>query len=124
MKNIKRVFILIGLSILATSCYYDKYQDAPVTPTEVSFATDIQPIFNSNCVACHTTGGQTPNLTASNSYSNLIAGGYIVPNDLISSVLYQKISGNIGGIMPPSGALSVANKNLVRDWILQGAQNN
>ncbi|MCF6214380.1 MAG: hypothetical protein L3J45_10200 [Flavobacteriaceae bacterium] len=129
MKNIKRGFILIGLSIIATSCYYDKYQDTPVTPTQVSFATDIQPIFNNNCIMCH--NGVivvSPNLKEGFSYNALMSlpTGSIIPGNSAGSELMDMLNGvSADGLtMPPSGKMAPKNIALFGNWIDQGAINN
>jgi hypothetical protein len=103
-------------------------------PTQsVSFAGQIQPIFNANCTGCHgTNGGLT--LTAGVSYSQLYhvpasssctSLHRVFPNDANNSVLYLKVVGSTcGSRMPQGGSLSQTEINLIRDWINQGASNN
>jgi len=127
MKNIKRVFILIGLSIIATSCYYDKYQDAPVTPTEVSFATDIQPILNNNCVMCH--NGVlvvSPDLREGNSYNSLMSLGVIIQGNAAGSELMKMLNHDPASSspMPPGATIASNSITLFGNWIDQGAKNN
>lgn len=116
--------MLIGLGLALNSCYYNKYPIVDTNPpaVDISFATEIQPIFNNNCVSCHA-GSLAPDLRSGNSYNAITSGGFIVANDLAASKIYQRLTGN-GNIMPPSGALSSVNINLVKNWILQGAKNN
>lgn len=124
MKKILTLLIIIGVSLTLESCYYDKYQpivDDPTAP-DVSFATDIQPIFDSSCVSCHS-GSLNPDLRDGNSYTAITGSGLVVADDLAGSELYQRLLGN-GNIMPPSGALSTVKTNLFKNWILQGAKNN
>jgi mono/diheme cytochrome c family protein len=99
-----------------------KYPDFTVA-VDVSFATDIQPIFDANCVACHPTLS-SPDLTSGNSYAAITNGTYIVPGNLTTSTLYQRLLGNGGALMPTTGALSSSDIDLVMNWILQGAQDN
>ncbi len=103
-------------------------------PTQsVSFAGQIQPIFNANCISCHgTNGGLT--LTASVSYSQLYhvtasssctSLHRVFPIDADNSVLYKKVSGTTcGSRMPLGGSLLQTEINLIRDWINQGANDN
>ena len=102
--------------------------------TTVSFAGEIQPIFNSTCVSCHPPNGSL-NLNAGSSYGNLVgvpSVGYpthvrVVPSDPTNSVLYGKIAntGQFGGRMP-QGPSQLAQPLIdkVRTWILEGARNN
>jgi mono/diheme cytochrome c family protein len=124
MKKIFTLLIIISVSSTLGSCYYDKFQPIIDDPTaeDVSFATDIQPLFDANCIACHA-GSLNPDLREGNSYTAITGTGMVVANDLTNSELYQRLLGN-GNIMPPSGALSATKTNLVKNWILQGAKNN
>jgi hypothetical protein len=109
------------------------------TPKQtVSFADQIQPIFNENCVVCHGSRGQAGlDLRALNSYANLVnrvSTGYapalrVAPGDPDASVLYNKVAdtGVFGQRMPPPGQglpLPSASVQLIRTWILEGAVNN
>lgn len=128
MRNITRILGVTASLILMlslSSCYYDDIIEEVIPPnTDISFANDIQPIFNANCVACHN-GSLKPNLSEGNSYTSITVTNpeHIVPNDADGSVLYQRLIG-IGNLMPPSGSLSNKNISLVKNWINQGAQNN
>ncbi len=129
----KKILILISkatvliLLLSLSSCYYDEEVVIPevvLDPVEdVSFANEIQPIFTEFCAACHP-GVAPPDLTEGNSYAAIINGD-IVPNDLIASLLYQTlITTDSNELMPPGGALSNEDINLVKSWIEQGALDN
>jgi len=105
----------------------------------VSFANDIQPIFNASCAVsgCHVQPAPKAGLVlaAGGSYANLVGvtsqnyspAQRIVSGDPSTSVLYNKISntGQFGGKMPPSGiGLSAQQIELIRLWILEGAADN
>ena len=99
----------------------------------VSFANNIQPIFNAACVNCHGgNGGLFLNQgSAYNNLVNVISQGYsptrrVKPGDPNHSVLYGKVfnTGQYGQQMPPGGGLSSSAKNLIKKWIEQGARNN
>jgi hypothetical protein len=99
----------------------------------ISYAVDIQPIFDGYCVSCHPPQNGL-NLKNGFSYGKLVSvasTGYpgevrVVPGDPDNSVLYAKIanSGLFGAPMPP-GASGLARPlvDKVRTWILQGALN-
>ena len=123
------------LSAGITACS-DEGRD-PTVPagTEVSFAADIQPIFDARCTVCHGVGGNGGlNLLPGASYANLVnvtASGYaakrIAPNDSDNSVLYGKVSdtGIYGGRMPAAGdPLTDEQIANIRTWIQQGAPDN
>ena len=93
----------------------------------IDYDTEIQPIFNTNCISCHSYGSNSINnhqliLT---SYLGLMAGGesgdIIVSGDSTNSILFQKIS---DGSMPPYGSgLNLTNHeiSLIAQWISEGA---
>ncbi|RLD25983.1 MAG: hypothetical protein DRI75_12515 [Bacteroidetes bacterium] len=126
MKKLISIAAVLILILSLTSCYYDEVPEEPIRPPnlDVSFANNIQPIFNTHCISCHN-GTLNPDLREGNSYNFLTITDpdSVVPNDADGSELYQRLIG-VGNIMPPSGALSNNDVSLVRDWINQGALNN
>jgi mono/diheme cytochrome c family protein len=86
--------------------------------TTVSFATDVQPIFNANCVGCHGANGGL-DLSAGNSYGNLV--GVISPNYGTARVV---AGDGLGNVMPPSGSLPNDTLDVVERWIDEGAEDN
>ncbi len=103
---------------------------APVGSAAVSYASEIQPIFNRSCVNCH--GGEDdgePRLEAGlnlTSYDGVLAGsefGSVVEaGDIEGSILFEMVE---AGEMPEEGdPLSPAEIELLRNWIVEGAENN
>ncbi len=100
-------------------------------PDPVSFASEVQPIFNANCVGCHGAGGNAGlDLREGLSRTNLVgmaavgsAGDLVVAGDSAASVLYQRLSG-VGGTMPPTGGLPATDIATVQTWIDEGALDN
>jgi len=133
-RTIKILIGFFGLLILQ-SCYKDVGPIEPQSnfPTEnISFSKNIQPVFNSSCIACHPSSGNL-DLTAENSYNSIVnveASGYngilIVPEDPDNSVLYKKIDGSglFGSNMPPGYNLTENQVEMFRIWIEEGAKNN
>jgi hypothetical protein len=105
-------------------------QPTSVPPTEsvasnVSFANQVLPIFQTYCVECH--GGirirEGLNMT---SYDALMAGSFngavIIPGNANESITIQLI---VAGEMPNRGpAPSTEELQIIIDWINQGAINN
>ena len=115
--------ILVALVIIAavegfSSCDKYSYLPRPVDPNQAwSFQSDIQPIFNANCLACHGSV-QTPNLSDGKSYAALTKGGYVkTPGE--TSRLYVEMTSS--SHTPRS---SDSDKQKVLYWINQGALNN
>ncbi len=95
--------------------------------SQVDYESDIQPIFNSNCIFCHQNGGSaTLNLAT---YSGVMTGGWsgpaIIAGDHQNSLLYQRIIQATGtnGSMPPNDPLSQSQIDLIAQWIDEGAGN-
>jgi hypothetical protein len=115
--------ILVGLVLVAAVLGFsrcEKYQYTPPVIDEadtLSFQTDIQPIFTSNCIACHG-GTVTPDLREGRSYQSLTNGGYVTqPGE--TSVLYTTMTSS-----SHESRSSDADKQKVLIWINQGALNN
>ena len=105
--------------------------------TTVSFVSEVQPIFTTNCAlaGCHVSSGTIApmSLEAGKSYANLVnvlstedASFYRVkPFNSDSSYLYLKITGAAGTRMPLNKqALGQAQISTIKGWIDQGAKNN
>lgn len=133
MKKYKIFFFAAVISILASACVYDFVAPEPVAPiisgggngqSTVSFATDIVPIFEAKCVACHKMGGVKPNpdLTASKAYSDIATAKYINVDAPEESHLYVHIYSNTSAHTQKK--FTAAEAQLVLTWITEGAQNN
>lgn len=116
--------ILIALVLIAavqgfSSCEKYSYTERPVDPnTTWHFQTDIQPIFNSNCITCHG-GTQSPDLRSGKSYLTLTKGGF-VKSPGINSRLYVQITTNAEHLPRTTSA----EKLKILYWINQGALDN
>ncbi|RMF82836.1 MAG: hypothetical protein D6737_00450 [Chloroflexi bacterium] len=97
--------------------------------TTVSFAEDIQPIFQTRCVFCHgpeSIVGSPPNGLQLDTYENVILGSSflpdVIPGDPDNSTLMIMLR---TGTMPALGdPLSEDEINLIAEWIRAGAPNN
>ncbi len=110
----------------------DDLSAQPVT-ADVDFDSQIQPIFDDNCVGCHNaTAGNSGglNLLPGASFSELVfqpsafATGLnrVQPGSLQRSFLFEKINcetPQIGNRMRPTNAMTVGEQALIRDWIIQ-----
>ncbi len=107
-------------------------QQAPTeTPTasspagSVSFSEDINPVLQANCFNCHG-GEKTSRGLSVATYETLMKGSQngavINPGNPDSSKLLQSI---LSGKMPKKGEKLTADEaQLIKQWILEGAQNN
>ena len=95
---------------------------------DVSFAANIQPIFQSRCNVCHgTRTGQAG--YDSTTYLGVMTSGesgpQIIPGDGVNSPLIKLLQATSGIKMPPSGdRLSDADIQIIIDWINAGAKDN
>lgn len=126
MKNrnktvIKHMMLIAVIFSLLASCTYD--QVAPIdAPDDVSFSTDIMPIFDTSCnvVGCHSANTIPPDLTQSQAWDDLIARGLIDTQTPKSSTLWAKI--DTGGSMEQYATNN--DRVLILAWIEQGALDN
>jgi len=113
-------FLTIAIVLLLfSSCQKDKLP-APSFPANISFKTDIAPIFNKKCISCH--GGATqPNLKT-NLYKTLVStnihGTGVDTKTPSNSGIIKTLNGKMNGKMASNEV------NLVLGWITQGAKNN
>ena len=136
----RRALILAILAVAGCSDQGDPIKSGGGEPPDekASFADEIQPIFDENCVSCHS-GGSPPadlSLSEGSSYANLVgvvSSGYapdslVVPERPDASVLYLKMTATegYGQPMPPLPLEPVHpdERALVRQWITEGAQDN
>ena len=127
MKKIIQYLMMLTVSLMATSCYYDEMPPEPVAPIPevVSYSKDIQPLWDQSCTNCHKPGATAPDLTAANSYSALTTSNkYVVPGSAATSKLHKSLLGDGAAIMPTSGKWSDSKIALVDKWINDGALNN
>lgn len=123
------------LLLLTLAGCSDMGSSVTITPGQVSFANQVQPLFNTYCVSCHNPGSAPThgNLDLT-SYATLmdttgpskpIHAPLIIPNQADSSYLYKRITGVIQPQMPLGGPyLSESQISIIEDWINQGAKNN
>ncbi|MDW8354191.1 MAG: PSD1 and planctomycete cytochrome C domain-containing protein [Bryobacterales bacterium] len=96
------------------------------SPPSVDFLRDVQPVLTSRCLVCHS-GDQPQAGLRLHTREEMLRGGVsgpaIVPGNGRASLLVQKISGQKGLRMPPTGPpLPEETIALIRAWIDQGAR--
>jgi ankyrin repeat protein len=109
---------------LIAACLFAEVLTAQ-TPTGIDFGRDIQPIFKEHCIGCHGPSQQMAGLRLDRRRDAMnIAGRRVIfPGESTSSRLYLRLSGNQLGLqMPPTGALSGDQINLIKRWIDGGAE--
>lgn len=128
---------VLALVVLVVGCSDRGTEPAGKGPGDggtVSFAGDLQPIFDADCVGCHGADGNGDlDLRPGLAWENLVgaaSSGYsqtrVVPGKPEESLLYLKLSGSagVGARMPAGGALDSAEIESFRVWISDGALDN
>jgi hypothetical protein len=127
MKKIFQYLMMLTVSLMATSCYYDEMppEAVIVIPETVSYSKDVQPLWDQDCISCHKPNATAPDLTAANSYSALTANNkYVIPGNSSDLRVHKSLVGDGAAIMPTSGKWSDSKIALVDKWITAGALNN
>jgi|SRR5436190_6127278 hypothetical protein len=130
ITSMKRITIYSGLLLILViglaGCYKDIItpdlpKDPNAPPQQVSFSSELKPLFNSSCakVGCHVSGAHHPYLTLDVSFQEIVNGGFVNTALPKESILYKQIYGSMGEHMP-----SQADRQKVYDWIRNGAPNN
>lgn len=118
--------ILIGyLALTKPSQESPAATPPPSAPAEVSFATDVLPIFETRCQRCHGTGQAQAGLHLT-SHADVLAGSsngpVVVPGSANDSSLVDLI---VSGQMPLGGTkLPDSEIQTIIDWINAGAPDN
>jgi mono/diheme cytochrome c family protein len=117
----------------------DAAADQPAAASGPSFAGDIQPIFDANCVTCHQAKGASGglNLESGSAFKSivLVKSGespllYVSPGKPEESYLIHKLEGThikVGGSgerMPLAGSLEQPSVDAIRNWVKAGAPEN
>jgi hypothetical protein len=133
MRHPKIIFIFLVAVLVVQACRKDYTMVPPAVELAagtVSFDTVILPILVNNCAksGCHVSGGQTPDLTAANAYTQLTGLGYVPQDDTSgasakNSILYKMIT-STSKPMPPTSPLSGTQVAQILAWIKQGSLNN
>ena len=86
---------------------------------QIDYETQIQPIFDANCVSCHSNGAAYTGGLELINYDALMAGGYNTDNTNVLSVLEDYIT---TGYMPAWGADPLLEEEieLINQWIYEG----
>ena len=137
----------IGTVVLLPSCKHDLIYDTPkqLLPVDtthhnppppppdtthcdtcaagvISFTYDVQPILVSNCAksGCHDPISHKHGLVIT-SYAQIMAT--TDAGQGLNSNFWQSMTNSGDDLMPPGGPLTAAQLSIIRQWLLQGAQN-
>lgn len=97
-----------------------------VAYAQIDYDLQVQPVFNADCGQCH---GGTSGVTVTSYAATMASVGaqygtlIVAPGDTGASPLWDKINPDpeIGNVMPPQGAMTEDTRNIIGQWILEGA---
>src|ERR1700686_5369394 len=104
------------------SCAFAIAQILPAQPpAKIDFARDVQPIFKTYCIGCHGPSQQMNGLRLDRRRDAMRGGtGPVIgPENAAASRLYLRLIGSQYGLqMPPTGALSTQQIQIIKAWIV------
>jgi mono/diheme cytochrome c family protein len=120
------VSIALGVLVVGSIGALVRAQTSPAARSQpVSFAADVAPILERNCVSCHGDAIQMGRFDLRTRESALRGGSRgsdIVAGDAAASRLYRRIAGLEQPAMPAQApALDAAQVALIKQWIDEGA---
>ena len=130
------LMLVLSAGVLLSACDNKKVDNSMIVDpgNDISYATEVQPIFNQTCggVGCHV--GEATNGVNLTSYAQTMAseglqygGKVVIPGNGAGSPLINKLNPNPthGSRMPlGQAALSSSSIATIRTWIDEGAANN
>jgi mono/diheme cytochrome c family protein len=117
MKNVFSILITV-IMFSTVSCSSDNDDDLspttnPPQNTGVNYTSNIKPLIDGNCTSCHGT-------TLSNGAPMPLTTAAQVEQAITSRNLIGRVE---NGTMPPSGNLSAAQVQSIKDWQTAGFPN-
>lgn len=124
-STLNRFAILMLLTVIFSSCKYEQIELSVELPQNVSFQTELIPIFNQSCntIGCHNANGIWPDLSEGNAFEAITTSGQLDLDTPENSKLYMRMI-DMQSPMPLSGILSKTQTDKVLVWIREGANNN
>jgi mono/diheme cytochrome c family protein len=119
-------FLLAALAAGAAQIVSQSQAAAPKPPARITFARDVAPIFQKNCIACHGSVKPQGGLRLDSEAATLKggeSGKVIVPGDSEKSPLVKRLLGVGEAARMPMGAdpLPASQIKLIRAWIDQNS---
>jgi mono/diheme cytochrome c family protein len=125
-EHMKKVLWALLVSSLSATPLVAQAQPQHPASAKVDYEKDVQPLLAQNCYGCHGPEVQQSGLRLDRRQPALRGGDYgpvIIPGKSSESKLIRRLVDGDGGLqMPPSGALTPDEINVLRAWIDQGAE--
>jgi len=118
--------LALGMLLVSAIGALLRAQATPAPPAgSVSFARDVEPIFERSCLSCHGDAMQMGKLDLRTRESALRGGAHgpvLVPANAEQSRLYRMVAGLEQPSMPMQGTLTPGDVATLKAWIDQGAR--
>lgn len=111
------IILFLLLTLIFCACEtrtYAEISDEVILPQTVSYAKDVKPVIDNNCISCHSVGGISGSYTLTDYPSVKNAADNILDR-------IQRPTGDPQK-MPQGGALSQAHIDLIKKWKTDGLQ--
>lgn len=107
----------LPLLLLVASCVGTTGVSVVPPDRTVSFASDVAPLIERSCAACHSAGSPSEGVTLCDS------SGKAVYADLRAQA--SRVAASVSsGQMPRGGSLTGVERGLIQGWVDQGAKDN
>lgn len=83
----------------------------------ITYACDVQPVFNRTCTGCHGSSARLSLTTCENLQIGSFRGPVVVPGDAASSRLVQRINDTARPMPPIGGLLPQSERDAIAAWI-------
>lgn len=128
MKKYKLFFFAAVCLFAFSACSYSFIEEVELPPIDgggngeetVFFSTDVLPIFQSNCVTCHTS--RNPVLTESEAYNSIANAKYVNVESPAESYLIQYVGPN--STSHNQRHFTSSQAQIIMTWMAEGAKNN
>jgi hypothetical protein len=133
MKKIYALLLAFGFALQSCVNNTDESPTEVIMPENVSYANEVQPIFNQSCggSACHVggsaSGADLSSYSATMSSQGIQYANLVVAGDADASGLVDKIEPSPqSGSRMPLGAPALSNEEIliIRTWVDEGARDN
>jgi uncharacterized membrane protein len=114
MKKLK-IFLVLLCGTLIASCESNTIQEVSGIVTNPTYAKNISPVIQAQCVGCHSAAGQYPSLETFAEVKDAAETG--------SLICRIDQSQSCGRVMPQSGAMPQATIDMIKLWQTQGYPN-
>jgi hypothetical protein len=108
-----KILFLFSLFVISSCTYHEL---SPCETNEPAFSDCVKPIFEQNCVGCHSTGNSDGIMTLTN-YQE-------IQDQVVNGTVIESLKREVG-FMPKNGERLSANQILIiENWKNNGAPNN